>query len=84
MVRALIAALAFTILCAATARTQILSPLLPGERQTPSENAIQSAESERIYQRTLKNIPDKKVSKDPWRTVRATSQEPADRHRPQW
>ena len=84
MARLLIATLAFTVLTAATARAQLLSPLLPGERQTPSENAIQSAESERIYQRTLKNIPDKKVSKDPWRTVRAARQEPADRHRPQW
>jgi hypothetical protein len=82
MVRPLIAALAFTVLSAGAVTAQI--PLLGGERKGPSENAIQSAESERVYQRTLKNIPDKKVSKDPWRTVRAANQEPVDRHRPQW
>ena len=82
MVRALIAALAFTALSAGAVMAQI--PLLGGERRGPSENAIQSAESERIYQRTLKNIPDKKVSKDPWRNVRTAKQEPFDRHaRPQ-
>jgi hypothetical protein len=32
-----------------------------------------NAEAERRYQETLKNkIPDKKVSNDPWRTVRPT------------
>lgn len=33
----------------------------------------ENAEAERKYQETLKNkIPDKKVSNDPWRTVRPT------------
>ena len=84
MVRLLIATLAIAVLSAATARAQLLSPLLPGERVTPSETPLQSAQSERIYQRALKNIPDKRASKDPWASVRPARAEPVDRHaRPQ-
>jgi hypothetical protein len=84
MLRLLITTLAFTVLSAATAHAQLLSPLLPGERDTPPENALQRAETERVYQRALKNIPDKKVSKDPWNRMRSATPESFDRHaRPQ-
>jgi hypothetical protein len=50
----------------------------------PSENAMQRESAERVYRTTMKNIPDKKVSNDPWRTVRTSAPDPAiDRHRPQ-
>lgn len=45
--------------------------MMPGPPQSP-----ENAEAERRYQETLRNkIPDKKVSNDPWRTVRPTKQQ---------
>ena len=39
-------------------------------------------ESERSYRETLKRIPDKKASNDPWKTIRpASTASSADRHR---
>ena len=41
-------------------------------------------ENERNYRETLKRIPDKKASNDPWKTIRpASTASPADRHRVQ-
>jgi hypothetical protein len=41
-------------------------------------------ENERNYRETLKRIPDKKASNDPWKTIRpASTASPPDRHRVQ-
>ena len=61
----------------------IVGPLLNGERPDPGENALQQAESERVHRTALKNIPDKKASKDPWHSIRPDAQTGVpDRHRP--
>jgi hypothetical protein len=63
------------------ARAQL--PFLPyAQTNRPSENALQQAEGERQHRVALKNIPDKKTSNDPWRTVRSPAKaQPPDRHR---
>ena len=40
-------------------------------------------ENERNYRETLKIIPDKKSSNDPWKNVRQEPTVPVDRHQPQ-
>jgi hypothetical protein len=85
MVRLLIAVAALTAVLAGIARAQlplpVIGPLLNGERPDPGENALQQAETERIHRTTMKNIPDKKASKDPWHSIRPEAAQ-LDRHRP--
>jgi hypothetical protein len=89
MVRLLIGAAVVAIVSAGVGHAQVvpplpvIGPLLNGERPDPGENALQQAESERLHRATLKNIPDRKASKDPWHNIRPATQNPApDRHRP--
>jgi hypothetical protein len=86
MIRPLIGAAVITALLTGAASAQLPLPvvgsLLNGERPDPGENALQQAESERLQRATLKNIPDRKASKDPWHNIRPASQDPPpDRHR---
>ncbi len=86
MARLLIGAAVITALLTGAASAQlplpVIGPLLNGERPDPGENALQQAESERLHRATLKNIPDRKASKDPWHNIRPASQDqPPDRHR---
>jgi hypothetical protein len=85
MIRPLIGAVFITALLTGAAGAQlplpVIGPLLNGERPDPGENALQQAESERLHRATLKNIPDRKASKDPWHNIRPATQDPPDRHR---
>jgi hypothetical protein len=50
----------------------------------PEGGSWQDAEGERQYRETLKKIPNRKPSNDPWATIRQTpTASPVDRHRPQ-
>ena len=51
-------------------------------RSYSPDNGWQEEQAERQHRETLRRIPDKKQSNDPWRTIRpaATAQ---DRHRPE-
>jgi hypothetical protein len=80
--RRLLGAVALFGVLAGGARAQV--PFLPyiEPAARPSENALQQAESERVHRQALKNIPDRKASNDPWRSVRATAINPTiDRHK---
>jgi len=81
MLSRLVGAAIVLALFAGSARAQL--PFLPyAESHRPSENALQQAEGERQHRVALKNIPDRKPSNDPWRTVRSSSKAPPlDRHR---
>jgi len=74
---------AAVVLALLTGSASAQLPFLPyAETSRPSENALQQAEGERQHRATLKNIPDKKASNDPWRTVRSPAKvQPPDRHR---
>ena len=54
--------------------------LAPGYETPMSAERIRDAEIERKYKETMKKIPDKKPSNDPWAGVRTAPV--ADRHRP--
>jgi hypothetical protein len=80
--RRLLGAVALLGVLAGGAHAQV--PFLPyiEPAARPSENALQQAESERVHRQALKNIPDRKASNDPWRSVRATAINPTiDRHK---
>lgn len=82
MLRTVVGAALIIAVLAGAARAQV--PLLPYVEppSRPSENALQQAEGERVHRQALKNIPDRKPSNDPWRSVRSTAKNPAlDRHR---
>jgi hypothetical protein len=86
MVRLLIGVAALVAVFAGVTHAQlpplpVVGPLLNGERPDPGENALQQAESERLHRATLKNIPDRKASKDPWHSIRPDATQ-IDRHRP--
>jgi len=55
--------------------------LSPGYETPMSAQSVRDMEIERQYKETLKKIPNKKPSNDPWAGVRAAPM--ADRHRPQ-
>jgi hypothetical protein len=55
--------------------------LSPGYETPMSAQSVRDMEIERRYNETLKKIPNKKPSNDPWAGVRADPV--ADRHRPQ-
>jgi hypothetical protein len=82
MMRRLFGAVALLGVLAGHAHAQV--PFLPyiEPEARPSENALQQAESERVHRQALKNIPDRKASNDPWRSVRTTTTNPTiDRHK---
>ena len=86
MIRRVMGAIALAGALAGNANAQQLPrvPFLPYVEPAarPSENALQEAESERVHRQALKNIPDRKVSNDPWRTVRTNTANPTiDRHK---
>jgi hypothetical protein len=54
--------------------------LTPGYERPLTAQDIREQEIERKYKETLKKIPNKKLSNDPWAGVRAAPV--ADRHRP--
>jgi hypothetical protein len=79
-----IAAVVALVLLAGAASAQLL-PVPPSQRPPKPENDLQRAESERNYRAATTAIPDKKPSKDPWKSVRSApqqKQESYDRHRP--
>jgi hypothetical protein len=92
MLRHLINAVAIVILFSATARAQVVAGDSPnawnsawayGVSQTHDPGAAwRRQEEERKYQTVVKNIPNKKLSNDPWKNVRQAPTE-ADRHRVQ-
>ena len=55
--------------------------LSPGYETPMSAQGVRDMEIERKYNETLKKIPNKKPSNDPWASVRQAPV--ADRHRPQ-
>lgn len=81
MLRALVGAAVLVVLLGGAAQAQL--PFIPRPEPARSrENALQQAESERVHQQTLRNMPDRKASKDPWHSVRTAPQNPTpDRHR---
>ena len=100
MLRQFARAAAFIVLFAGTARAQVVpgdSPnmgvgaAVSGSRglgaisrtRAPKGNWSEY-ENERNYRETVKRIPDRKSSNDPWKNVRqAPSISPPDRHQPQ-
>ena len=100
MLRQFIRAAAFIVLFAGTASAQIVPGDSPnrgvggevaGSRgigalsrtRAPKGNWAEY-ENERNYRETLKRIPDKKSSNDPWKNVRQAPAVPVvDRHQPQ-
>ena len=90
-----LAAVALVLLSAGFARAQITPitsglpdnstntgfALTPGYETPMSAQSARDMEIERKYNETLKKIPNKKPSNDPWAGVRAAPV--ADRHRPQ-
>lgn len=83
MLRKLIAAVVLTSLSAGVALAQL--PFVGFvDEQRSRENALQRAEGERQYRAAANTIPDRKASKDPWKTVRSGPRAvppPPDRHR---
>ena len=94
MPRQLFAALALVVLSTGIARAQITPitsglpdsaynygfTLSPGYETPISAQGLREMEIERKYKETLKKIPDKKPSNDPWAGFRQAPV--ADRHRP--
>ena len=95
MFRGLVVTAALVVLFDGSARAQITPitsglpdngynygyTLSPGYETPMSAQSVRDMEIERKYNETLKKIPNKKPSNDPWAGVRAAPV--ADRHRPQ-
>lgn len=83
MLRKLLYASAITALLAGSAAAQdsVGIPLNINQRLTPADIERQKAEED-AYSKAIHKIPDKKISADPWGTIRPTSSTAAKTKQP--